>query len=415
MNKQSFWLVLFQAINLVITFFTTFYIAGHLPSELYAVISITTVVSSILASFSFTGIENYVARNYLYWKESNKMKYARIMTTNAIFYRYLFSLVLLIPIFIYVYYISVSKFNGEYLVFFIYYSVLCTLSVVVDVMNIILRSQNRFVAAGLYTLVGSFIQRVLTLIVFILCGFDVFLFCYGISTVLIFMLQYKEVRKNFSIKFIIPVPCFFRLLKSHRHLLYSSYVSFFSSSFDNFVVSLLLRPELIGSYNIIKRIYSIARSTVDYLVDPTFNLLIKYKANIKQQRKQFKEVNKVYNVIIATLLVGFVVFYLGNDWIINLLGITHYPYIREYSLFAYLAVILYVVMKLRYDISRTLDTEVRALTSSIMWGAFNVVSSLIVFGTFNDPYVFLSLVISNTLMYLYLRLSKCNIEFKRLK
>lgn len=118
MNKRSVILILFQIANLIVSFFTTFYIASCLTSELYAVISVSFIITSLTNSFSFTGLDNYVSRNLYYWKKTDKKHYSLVMTTNAMFYRFIFAIIIQIPLSVYYAFLSVDKFEGDYYIFF---------------------------------------------------------------------------------------------------------------------------------------------------------------------------------------------------------------------------------------------------------------------------------------------------------
>lgn len=403
MNKQSLWLLILQVINLIISLFTTFYVASQLTSDVYAVVSITVVISTLSNSFSFTGIDSYIGRNFIFWKSSGHVRYSILMTTNAILYRYLLCLLLQIPIGAYSFFLSEDKLGIEFFPYLLLYGMLCPFNAVTDTTNIILRSNNKYVLAAVLTTLGTFISKLLTLCVFVVWGFKPYLFILSLSNIVVFILQFKIVRNYYSWHSVMPVGKFIKQIVLHKHLLVSSYVNYLYSYVDGLLVSILLPTNVIGSYGIMRQIYNAGKIAVNNLFDPSLLILVKYKNQLKLCKLYLERVVKFQHRLTLVCSVSFVVWMLFLNKLIAFLNIGHYDYIWLYMLMSYLAVLVYIISKVRQFICLTIDTESVSLMTYFYMSIINVVVSIIVYVFLPYQLTASSILLSNLMVYLFIR------------
>ena len=108
--NQSFYLIILQIIAIIVGFISTFYIAGNLDPSMFALIGVYGIICTISLVFSNTGIETYAIRNILELKKNNDIHEIERLVTISIFGRLIISLIILIPLFIYSFFLSKYKF-----------------------------------------------------------------------------------------------------------------------------------------------------------------------------------------------------------------------------------------------------------------------------------------------------------------
>lgn len=402
MNKRSVILILFQIANLIVSFFTTFYIASCLTSELYAVVSVSFIITSLTNSFSFTGLDNYVSRNLYYWRKTNKQHYSLVMTTNAMFYRFIFAIIIQIPLSVYYAFLSVDKFEGNYYFFFLLFGILSSLTALNDTLNLILRADNRFVLAAFYAFLTVLVSKLFTLFIFLNFGFSYYLYSLSFAPLVMLMLQIKTIKRNFSFRVLFSVRQMLSQLIIRRYLLYSSYASFIFNYVDNFIISLMLPANVLGSYSFMKQIYAIGKMAIDNILDPVLLNLVALKNMISKAHEEYKRIYKIGRSLFVISLICIPILILCGRGILEILHLDHYHYIYPYIICCYLALIAYLFMKIPFYINVTIDSEYLSFKIYLVTSTIYIISSGATFGLLPPDCAALTLLISNLLIIGYL-------------
>lgn len=407
-KQRAFVLLLFQFCNLAISFFTTFYIASQLSSSLYAVVAVSYILSSLTLSFSMTGLDSYIKRNLLFWRKTGKVRYAKLMTTNAMFYRWAIALLLQAPLFIYSLYISESKFEGSYVFFFVSFSALSSLTALCATMTFILQADNRYILASFYTFVTTLVSKLLVLLIFIKYGFGYYLFSLTIAPVVLFFLQFRTIYGNFDHKLIIAPASFVRLVKKRKYLLFSSYSTFMFRYLDNFLISLMLPAYILGSYTLMKQILAVTTEAVDNIMEPVMIKFVALKNDIIGLKENYKRVKKVRNFLIICGITVFFIFVFSGHQILDIVNLSHHINIYNYVLLAIIAKIVDLLMTIPFYAHSVLDSEFAAFKIYLITSVTNLIASIVTFSLLPYEFAACNLILLNLLLLCYLHYNKKN-------
>jgi hypothetical protein len=95
--KQSYGLIILQIIGIIVGLFSILWVAGSFPSEVYAIVGVQVVISSILVVFSNTGLGAHAIRKILLWTEVNDLVKIKKIIALAIGFRVLFATIVVLP------------------------------------------------------------------------------------------------------------------------------------------------------------------------------------------------------------------------------------------------------------------------------------------------------------------------------
>jgi len=395
--KQSVGLIILQFFGIALGLISTFWVAGSISSDLYAVVGIQTVISSITTVFSNTGIETYAIRNVLAWREANKDDIIKITVSRAILIRTFIALVLTLPLYIYIKWLSIHKFNGQHYKIFILMVIFSVFSALNDSFILILKAFNRYLVAAFISYFTNVFGRIIALIIFLKYGFFVYIYLIIslpiITTIpVIFML--KEWLK---FKGILDIKQIIKDLKLAREFGLSAYINYLFNYFDQLAVSILLTPEILGSYTIGKRFWSITKQFIENIFDPLTQNLIKYKNTPQKINVRLIKIYKLKNIFFSFSLLIFPIIFCFLDEFLKLLNIYHYPYLLNYILFIYISNIIFIQFKIKYDLIALFYKAKIFLFLTLIQGVISILFFTIITLTRFD-FLFLNLIITNIIL-----------------
>lgn len=178
--------------------------------------------------------------------------------------------------------------------------------------------------AAFYAFLTVFVSKLLTLLVFLKFGFHYYLYSLSFVPLVMLILQIKTIKRNFSFGVLFSIRQMLKQLVNRRYLLYSSYASFVFNYVDNFIVSLMLPANVLGSYSFMKQIYAIGKTVIDNILDPVLLNLVALKNIISKAHEEYKRIYKIgRSLFVMSLICIPILILFGRDiwkyyiWIIT--------------------------------------------------------------------------------------------------
>ena len=166
MLKQSYIYLTLQLFNVFAGLFVALFIARNVDMETFAIFSIYSIVLALFTTFSFLGYENVLIRNVLHWKKQGQINKIKNLISNAIVSRVVTSLILQLPIFVYLFYLSETKFSSEHFMLLCSFNLAGIFSALSNANGLILKAFNRFVLSFSIITISSLVGRIIAIIVF---------------------------------------------------------------------------------------------------------------------------------------------------------------------------------------------------------------------------------------------------------
>lgn len=395
--KQSIWLIILQVVSIVVGLFTTFYVAGSLPSEVYAVIGIYGVISSITSVFSNTGLETYAGRNVLAWDNIGKTEKIKEIITQAIFVRIIVASVLVIPMILYSYYISKYKFENAYFSLFIIMSFFSVIKAMNDSINLILKSFNKYLLASISTHFVNTFGKLIALFFFLKFGFLTYIYIILALPLIVTIPLLFSLRNWIDLSYLKNFKQIMLNVKQNRFYTFSAYFNYGIKHIDLMLVSVFLPTEITGTYTFLKNIQSIASNFIANLFDPFMQKITKYKRNIEEWRKQIEKAHKIQTIFFLIAIFGLILAGLFLDYFITKLGLTQYPYLNIYILLMLLAQVIMIAFKVRYQLIMFFYSPKQTLIASALYGIVSIFSFILLV-SFTIKYLAVFMVLSNLMM-----------------
>lgn len=346
---QSYKLILLQVISLFLGFFSIFFIAGNIPPELYAIVGVYEVISSISRVFSNLGLETLAIRNILYYKEKGFYNKISELVTQSLYLRILLSILLLIPLNLYAYYISNYKFNGGYLVLFILMTLSSIFISVNDSIILLLKSFNKYFTAAFINFTINILGRILAILGFIIWGFDSYISIIIVLPLFVTFIVVFKIKEwiNFK-KYISFEKLKANVLKS-KHFTLSSYVAYVYNMSDQLLVSLFFSSEVLSSYSLGKRLMLIFRTIIENIFDPVMQKLISIRNQTSLLNEEIGKIIRIKNILLILLVLFIPVLVFSLEDMLLLLGLNHYPYLNTFIICIYLSILAFIQMKIKYN------------------------------------------------------------------
>lgn len=328
MFKKSFTIVIIQIIGALLGFLTLYLVASDMEPEVYSLVGVYNVVSSIMLTFSDLGIETTMMREALYWIENGEGQKVKEYTTEALISRFI-GFAFLLPFIIgYLYYINKTKYHNAYgwlMVIFIIGSIITSLN---DAMSLVVRSQGGYVFSQAAKTVNNYMFKFCGIILYFLKGANWYLvFCSFSSIPLLFIFFLKLRKKLIFSK--IKINKIFKKIYAARYLWLKTNLDFFKTNVDGILVSALFPSSIMGSYTIFRSLDGMLRLFIDGFFDVLSQNLVRYKGNIEELLRQEKIIKLARNLIMVCLTIGTFTFTLMPEIFINILGMNNYPYISQ--------------------------------------------------------------------------------------
>ncbi|MDO9256699.1 MAG: hypothetical protein Q7U54_14365 [Bacteroidales bacterium] len=351
--KQSIYLVIIQIISIIVGVFTTFFVAAKLPANLYALLGFQAIISSILVSFSNTGLETLGLRNFLSWKESNKFKIINIITTQAIFLRLLIATLIGFILMFYAYFISKYKLDGNYLNFLFLFVLSGIFTAVNDSYMLLLKAHNKFLIAITSSYFVNIFGKFIALLVFIKYGLEQYLYFVIILPLFLTIYLHRLKIHIISWRYMLSKKILFYTLKQSKHFALSSYISFLLSQLDQLLVSLFLPIETMGVFTLIKRIQEMFRTFISNFFDPLLQKTVQFKRDLKETELYLNKILNWGKIALLLFSIGLGVYLLEGSFIIDTIGLSHYPFLFENILYMLISFIFFLLFKIQYYLIAT--------------------------------------------------------------
>ena len=346
--KQSIGLVVLQIISIIVGFLITFYIAGVLSAKVYAVLGVYSVITSSVSVFSNVGLETYAGRNVLFWNNSGSLRRTRMIITQAIVTRTVMAVILSIIFLGYAFGMSKYKFDGMYFSLFCGMCFCSIFQALNDSLCLLLKAFNKYLLAALSTYSINVFGRVLALILFIKFGFYAYVYCVLVLPIIVSIPLVIIMWKWFDFKYIMHFSSIKSNILQTKFYTISAYLNYGAKSLDVFLVSVFLKPEILATYSLVKRMGSIIDGFLSNLFDPLLQKLVAYKKDIDGWRSRFRRILTLQKIIFGLAVLGcFLAFYFV-DYFIKIMNLGHYPYIKIYLLCMLVAEVLLILYKVKY-------------------------------------------------------------------
>jgi O-antigen/teichoic acid export membrane protein len=180
----------------------------------------------------------------------------------------------------------------------------------------------------------------------------------------------------------------------------SSYVSYAFNFLDQFLVSIFLSAEILGSFTVAKNILSIARTFVENFFDPMIQSLVSLKDSIKNFKIKLNKIFKIRNVllVVSVIFIPFLLFFL--DKALVLLRIDHYPYLNNYIILIYLSIIALIASKVKYTYISLFFPQESYLKIKVI-NALSALVFFIIVASISPKLLFLNTLLTNIVMFIY--------------
>ncbi|MBH0019499.1 oligosaccharide flippase family protein [Pseudoalteromonas sp. SWXJ133] len=399
MLKQSYFYLILQLFNVFVGLFVALFIARNVDMETFAVFSIYSIVLALFTTFTFLGYENVLIRNVLHWKKHGQINKIKNLVSNAIVSRIVTSLLLQIPIFIYLFYLSATKFNNEYFMLLCSFNLAGIFSALSNANGLILKAFNRFVLSFSIITISSLLGRLIAIVVFLHFGFDGFILTLIIVPFLTFIISVYFIKEFFSFKHISYK--YFWKFKRYKYFIFSGYLNYFKVSIDQLLVSIFLSAEILAVYNLAKKVEDIGRTVISSFFEASLQKLIFYKSD-RTKSVQYK--NKIY--LIKYIFLAFIIFfvlifdYFVGD-IIKVLGLEHYKYLDSYLIIASWTPVLYLNYKIESHIISLFEEQKKIFAMDILISLFSVIVALLCLFYFPLEFIYLNRIIIATALIVY--------------
>lgn len=300
--KDSVKLVIIQILNISIGLFNIYYVAQEVAPEVYAVVSVGFIITSIISTFSFFGIEDGLKQNLLFWLNNKQNKRIKILVSQALFQRILFYILLIPLLLLYIYFISNQKFDGRYFNLFLLFVLGGFMSALHHSFSLILKACDKFVTVAFSDLIIGVIGKTASIVVFILFGFKAYIYCLVFLPFLPTLLLGIKLIEWINLEYFTISSSFLRALKNHQWFGYASYLRYLGSYADQLIISIFLPAELLASFSIAKKILDVGKIFSSNVFDNLSVKLIKFKSKgesiLSQEIDKLKKLrNKLFLII----------------------------------------------------------------------------------------------------------------------
>jgi O-antigen/teichoic acid export membrane protein len=368
--KHSYIYLTLQLFNIIVGLFVTLFIAKNVDVETFAIFAVYNIVLTIFSTFTPLGYENVLIRNVLHWKQIGQHNKIKNLVSNAIFSRVITSILLQIPVVLYLFYLSETKFNHEDFALLCSFSLVGVFAAISNANGLILKAFNRFVLSFSITIISSLLGRIIAIAVFAKFGFD------GFILTLIIVPFVTCMTSVYFIKDFVSLGCirykYFWKFKKNKYFIFSGYLNYFKVAIDQLLVSIFLSAETLAVYNLAKKVEDIGRTAISTFFEAILQKLVFYKSD-KSKAVEYK--NKIYlikYVFLACTTCCIVVFDLYVGDIVKLLGLEHYKYLESYLIIASWTPILYLNYKIESHIISLFESQKKIFTIDIMISLLSV-------------------------------------------
>jgi O-antigen/teichoic acid export membrane protein len=401
--KQGIWLVILQLVSILLGFITVFYVASGIGPEVYSIVGIYTVISVFFVALTVLGIETAAIRNILYWQQTKRLVRIKRHISTAICSR-LLMYVILLPVAIgYSYYISESKFGGENLELFLLFCFVSFFSVINVSFRLALVGFNKYLLAAIPDFSVNILGRLIALYVFTAYGFEAFIMVLISLPIVTTFFLLLIIRNWLELKYIFSFKSLKILFKKNKALAGANVVQYGFNSVDQLLVSLFVSPELFATFSLAKQVELIGKKFIENIFDPIVQQLVKLKGDVNGFNSMKGKITKFHSIC-CFFSIGccfFIVWVV--DYGVTYLSIEKYPFVNTYFYFALISNVLYLFIKLNYNLVALFSPVKQVLLLEIFRTVTFVFIFLMFLNFINQEYLYLYRSLAFVALYIYLR------------
>jgi len=399
MLKQSYIYLILQLLNIGISLFVTIYIAKNVDMQTFAIFAIYTIIVTLFMTFSFLGYESILIRNVLHWKKIGKINKIKNYISYALISRAVVSVLLTIPILLYIYYISINKFNDEHLLLFSSFIIAGFFSSLSNANALILKAFNKYILSFTITTLSLIIGRLIAIYIFTIYGFYGFMLTLIIIPIFTFLLSFLFVKSYFSFSHI-RYKYFFKF-KRNKYFILSGYLNYFKVSIDQILVSIFLSVEILAVYNLAKKVEEIGRSIIEGFFDPIIQKLVSFKNDINNAVKYKKKIYLIKNIFLLITITFVIIFNLYINDVIVVTELEHYKNLSYYLIFASWVPVLYILFKVQSNIIYLFDHQKTLFKIDIFIGILTSLVMVLFFIIDMENIIYLNRVVINIIVGIF--------------
>ena len=354
-----------QIANIVISLYLLVYIAQNVDPKTLSILAIYSIINTIYMFFTFLGYETVLIRNLLHWEKIGNISKIKSLVTNAFISRFITSLILMIPTYFYVIYLSENKYNGEYFETLILFLISGMFSGVNNSNSLILKAMDRFIISFLVMTFVSIFGKCVALYYFNESGFNVFIQILVITPVVSFLISSYFVKKYIDLRFF-KIKYLLSFTKN-KYFIYSSYINYFKVGIDQLLVSIVFPTEILSAYTLAKRVEEIGGTLIKSFFEPILQKLIALKNNVTQINSYMKNVNLIKKVSVLIISVFCTSFLFYVEDLILMLKLEHYENLEIYIMCSLMTIPLYMISKVELHILNLFSSQKLLFKIDIIW------------------------------------------------
>ena len=312
--------------------------------EIYSLVGVYSVVSSIVLAFSHLGVETTMMREALFWKEQGEVNCIKEYTMQSLLSRFM-GFVFLSPFIVgYLLFLCFYKYNGSYLLLLLSFYFGSCASALNDSMSLIIRSQGDYVFSQFARTLNSTITKFLAIFLYIKFGAMPYLYFYALVPFPLMLIFIVRLNNNIDFEYL-KINGTLIKIKESKNLWLKSYLDYFSVSADNLLVSILFPPTIMGVYSLYKNLEQIAKSFIEGFFDVLTQKFVQFKGNMRKLVELERRVNFVRWFVIGIILIGVVAFSINSTFFIELANLRKYQNVDMVLYCVMIVSIIYLVGK----------------------------------------------------------------------
>lgn len=323
MLKKSFIIIIIQTFGAALGLITLYFIAGDMAPEVYSLVGVYNIISTIVLTFSDLGIETTMMREALYWVKQGQQDRVKEHTTQALLSR-MMAFVVLLPFLVgYLEYLNIAKYDGQYTALLLTFLIGGEIAGLNNAMSLIVRSQGGYVFSQLVSTLNNYVIKFVGLGLYFSMGEKVYLFFYGLSSIPLLIVYLIKIRKYISFKYINVKDTLKKIFKA-RYLWLKTDLDYLKNNADSILVSALFPASIMGSYSIFKTLEQLSKNVIEGFFDVQSQNTVKYKGNENKLLECEKKIKKIQGVFILLIMFGIGVFLFNTVFWIALVHLNQY-------------------------------------------------------------------------------------------
>lgn len=334
MLKKSFLIVLIQAAGMIVSLLSVYFVAGDMGPVVYSLIGIRQVICAIVNTFSHLGVETVMSREALYWMHHDQNEKVREFATQSIVSRVIGCVVLFPLLAGYLLFLNYTKYDGQYLLLFLFFYIGACVGALNQSMSLIIRSRGGYVFSQVVSTLNGDIVGVIAILIYTFIGLKVYLLFIALGTIPVMFVYVSYLKLLFKRRHV-KIKATLHKIKDSRYLWLKSWLDFFRVEADVMLVSILFPPAIIGNYSIFKKFEGILKSFIEGFFDVICQRQVQYKGNPDVLKLQERKINLVRWAAIVVVFIGGVVFSTNPDFFVGLINLQKYDSME---------IIIYVVL-----------------------------------------------------------------------